>query len=64
MKAGRDGCEQETNSGGFSSLREKILYISPFKITQTEERFVVSVLVRGGGKNGQIDAVVHGLALL
>lgn len=46
----------------FPSLREKILYISPFKITQTQERFVVSALVRGGGKNGQIDAVVHGLA--
>lgn len=46
----------------FPSLREKILYMSPFKITQTEERFAVSAIVRGGGKNGQIDAIVHGLA--
>lgn len=62
MKAGEMVVNKKPIQEIFPSLREKILYISPFKITQTEERFVVSALVRGGGKNGQIDAVVHGLA--
>lgn len=62
MKAGEMMVNKKPIQVIFPSLREKILYISPFKITLTEERFVVSALVRGGGKNGQIDAVVHGLA--
>ena len=62
MKAGETVVNKKPIQVIFPSLREKILYMSPFKITQTEERFVVSAIVRGGGKNGQIDAVVHGLA--
>lgn len=46
----------------FPSLQEKAQYLAPFKMTQTEERFVTTILVAGGGKNGQLDAIIHGLA--
>ncbi len=34
----------------------------PLKLTENEGRFAISVLVKGGGKRGQLDAVVHGLS--
>ena len=46
----------------FSSISEKAQYLAPLKITGNEERFAVSILVTGGGKNGQVEAIVHGLA--
>ena len=46
----------------FSSLQEKTQYLSPFKLTQVEDRFAVSALIRGGGKTGQIEAFIHGVA--
>lgn len=36
--------------------------LSPLKITQNEQRFTVTALVRGGGPMGQCDAVTLGLA--
>ncbi len=35
-------------------------YLMPFKLTNTEDRFATSIHVRGGGKKGQIDAIVLG----
>lgn len=46
----------------FHSLQEKIQYLAPFKLTNNEERFAVSVLIRGGGKKGQLEALIHGVA--
>lgn len=34
----------------------------PFQITATEGKYYATVKVEGGGKKGQLDAVVHGLA--
>jgi len=34
----------------------------PFELTGTLGKYYVTVKVRGGGKNGQLDAVVHGIA--
>lgn len=36
--------------------------MSPLKATQNEERFTVTAMVKGGGPNGQSDAVSLGLA--
>ena len=46
----------------FPALSDKVQYLTPFKLTNNEERFAVSVLVRGGGKKGQLDAVILGFA--
>ena len=40
----------------------KALYMKPFVITKTEGKFAVTVKVAGGGKNGQLDALVQGLS--
>jgi small subunit ribosomal protein S9 len=37
-------------------------WIRPFKLTETVDKYFVTVKVKGGGKNGQLDAVVHGIA--
>ncbi len=46
----------------FSSLFEKELYSLPLKLTNSIERFAISIRVTGGGKSGQLGAVVHGLS--
>lgn len=43
------------------SLNEKV-WKRPFEITDTFNRYYVTVRVKGGGKQGQIDAVVHGIS--
>jgi small subunit ribosomal protein S9 len=40
----------------------KTKWIQPFKITDTEKKYYVTVKVVGGGKKGQLDAVVHGIS--
>ena len=37
-------------------------YFEPLKLTDNDKRFAISVLVKGGGKSGQLDAIVHGLS--
>jgi len=41
---------------------DKARYLVPLKITNNEDRFAISILVQGGGKNGQLEAIIHGLA--
>lgn len=37
-------------------------YTKPFKATETSDKYYVTAKVVGGGKNGQLDAVVHGIS--
>ncbi|OGK55200.1 30S ribosomal protein S9 [Candidatus Roizmanbacteria bacterium RIFCSPLOWO2_01_FULL_45_11] len=37
-------------------------YMLPLKITGTQDKYIVSVQVQGGGKQGQLGAAVHGIA--
>lgn len=46
----------------FPSVPEKITYIRPLQLTNNEGRFAISILVSGGGRKGQLEAIVHGLA--
>jgi small subunit ribosomal protein S9 len=46
----------------FSSNAEKSQYLKPLKVTNNEDRFAVSVLIRGGGLVGQLEALVLGLS--
>jgi len=38
------------------------IYVEPLRITNTEKKFAITVLVAGGGKMGQLDAMVLGIA--
>lgn len=46
----------------FSGEMAKIAYLRPFKLTDSLNRFRVSVKVEGSGKSGQLGAMVHGIA--
>ncbi len=40
----------------------KKLYLEPFRTTNALNRFVTTVKVEGGGPQGQLDAVIHGVS--
>lgn len=46
----------------FPALYQKVHYLKPLKLVKAEDRFCVSISVSGGGLNGQLDAISHGLA--
>lgn len=41
---------------------EKNKLLLPLRLTDNLERFAISVLVKGGGKTGQLEAIIHGLS--
>lgn len=46
----------------FASQSERNRLIKPITLTNSLDRFVISVVVKGGGKNGQLEAVIHGIS--
>lgn len=46
----------------FPGVLNAALYQKPFDLTETAGKYYVSVKVVGGGKDGQLDAVIHGIA--
>jgi len=46
----------------FPSSYERLRYLFPLKLTDNENRFAISIIVKGGGKTGQLEAIIHGLA--
>lgn len=46
----------------FPSKVENLLWTKPFKLTETADKYYVSVKVVGGGKHGQLEAAIHGIA--
>ena len=41
---------------------ERARFLQPLRETNSSDRFAICVLVKGGGKSGQVEASVHGLA--
>ncbi len=62
VKAGEIYVNKKKIEEVFPLIRQKVQYLNPLKLAQAEERFCISVHVRGGGVNGQLDAVIHGIA--
>lgn len=46
----------------FSGETMQKLYSEPFRTTNTQDRFVVSAIIAGGGKMGQLGAFIHGIS--
>ncbi len=46
----------------YSHIWEKEIYMKPLKLTNTQDRFAVSLLAKGGGKHAQLEAIAHALA--
>jgi len=38
------------------------VYNEPFRITNTQEKYVLTIKTVGGGKKGQLSAIVHGVS--
>lgn len=62
IKQGEIFVNKKPVSQFFSQPQEKAKYLRALKLTGSEERYAISIIVKGGGKNGQLDAVVHGLS--
>lgn len=46
----------------FPGAAQKVLWMKPFELTGTFEKYYVTVKVLGGGKHGQLEAVVHAIS--
>lgn len=46
----------------FGAPYERQTYLLPLKLTKSEERFAISIITRGGGRTGQLEAIVLGIA--
>lgn len=42
--------------------QDKARFQFPLTLTNSLDRFAICILVRGGGKNGQLEAAIHGLS--
>lgn len=62
LKTGEIFVNKKPISELFPALYEKARYLMPFKLTNNEERFATSIMVQGGGRNSQLEAIIHGLA--
>lgn len=41
---------------------DKVLYLRPLELTDSKDRFVISAIIKGGGKNSQLEAYILGLS--
>jgi len=46
----------------FPGIVNESKWVKPFGVTETSDKYYFTSRVIGGGKQGQLDAVVHGLA--
>ncbi len=62
IKKGEIYVNRKKISEYFPLPSQKASYLLPLKVCDSEDRFAISIITKGGGKNGQLDAVVLGLA--
>jgi small subunit ribosomal protein S9 len=46
----------------FPALYQKVLYLKPMMLVDADNRFCTSITVSGGGMQGQLEAIMHGLS--
>jgi small subunit ribosomal protein S9 len=62
IKAGNIYVNNKPIETCFSSIVDKKFYCLPLELTNNIDRFAISIQVVGGGKTGQLEAIVHGMA--
>lgn len=62
VKAGEIFVNKKPITQVFPNQQAMNRYLLPLKLTNNENRFAVTIIVKGGGKSGQLDAIIHGLA--
>lgn len=61
-KAGSFIVNAQELTKAFVTIPDQLNCQKPLKITESADRFVVSVKVKGGGTSGQVGAIIHGLS--
>jgi len=46
----------------FPAPYERESYLLPLRLTNNLDRFAISIMIKGGGVKGQLDAIIHGLS--
>lgn len=46
----------------FSDKISQTYYSEPLKLTNTQDKYIITIKTEGGGKSGQLGAVVHGIS--
>ncbi len=46
----------------YSDKVSQAIYSEPFRITNTQDKYILTIKTAGGGKRGQLDAIVHGVS--
>lgn len=46
----------------FFGEKSRVVYEEPFKITNTQGKFIITAKLSGGGKEGQLEALVMGIS--
>ncbi len=62
IKAGEIYINKQPFNKIFTSIHEQTRFLFPLKLTGNLDRFAVSILVKGGGKSSQLEAIILGLA--
>ena len=62
IKQGETLVNEKSLADYFPSVAEQNLVMRPFNLTESTDRFVTTIIVKGGGKNGQVEAIAHGIA--
>jgi small subunit ribosomal protein S9 len=62
VKKGEIFVNKKIISEYFPDEAAKNQYIKPLKLSDNLDRFAISVQVKGGGKNGQLNAVILGIS--
>jgi len=62
IKAGEVLINQKPIDKVIRTSYDKTFLLSLLKLTDNQDRFVISIFVNGGGYQGQLEAMAHGLA--
>jgi|SRR3989344_1981511 len=46
----------------FSLPSEQVVYKEPLRVTNTLNKYIMTIVVNGGGRSGQLGAVIHGIS--
>ncbi|OGK09901.1 30S ribosomal protein S9 [Candidatus Roizmanbacteria bacterium RIFCSPHIGHO2_01_FULL_35_10] len=62
VKAGEVFVNKKPANLTFAAEVQRKVYSLPLKLTQNDNRFAIFILLNGGGRSGQLDAIALGLA--
>ncbi len=62
VKAGQVIVNGQPFEKAITTAYKRDFILTPLRLTDNLDRFAMSVIVYGGGQNGQLEAIIHGLS--